>query len=325
MRRIISKLYYTVQFGGGCYACLRVLDKLLGRDEAKKFLYQKSKGVNPDRYSEELVKIYGAMTGNKLDLNSPYTFNEKIQWMKLYDSTPLKTRLADKYLVREWIREKIGEQYLIPMLGIWDTFKEINIGDLPDSFVLKMNHGSTWNVVIKEKGKMDWKEIQKKFDCWATINYAFVLGFEMQYLNIPPKIIAEQYIGDVNGALLDYKIHCFDGKPEYIHVIGDRDINRHRAKEAFYNTEWVLQPFTSGAFPRYREEKEKPGNLDEMLQIARILSEGFPYVRVDLYELSSGEIKFGEMTFTPGSGFYHWSPTSMDRVLGEKIRLTCSS
>lgn len=321
LKRGIYKLYYTLQFGGACYAWMRVFDKLLGRDKAKKYLYRKSKEVSPEKYSEELIKIYGAMTGNKLDLNNPYTFNEKIQWMKLYDTTPLKTRLADKYLVREWIKEKIGEQYLIPLLGAWDTFREINISDLPDSFVLKMNHGSTWNVVVKEKERMNWEEVQERFDYWTTIDYAFIIGFEMQYLNIQPKIVAEQYIGDTNGSLLDYKIHCFHGNPEYIHVIGDRDPDKHRAKEAFYNTEWILQPFSSGVYPRYIKEKQKPVNLDEMLRVARILSKDFPYVRVDLYELSSGDIKFGEMTFTPGSGFYHWIPSRMDRELGEKICL----
>lgn len=274
-----------------------------------------------EQYEEELSKIYAMRTGTKLSISKPYTFNEKIQWLKLYDTTPLKTILADKYLVRAWIKGKIGEQYLVPILGVWDRFEEINLKELPDSFVLKANHGSGWNVVVKDKSKVDWEAVRKKFDCWLSVNFAFLAGFEMQYKDIPPKIIAEEYIENEDGNLYDYKIYCFQGKPEYIHLIGNRNFDTHCAKEAFYDVNWVLQPFICGIYSRYDESIQRPSNLNEILRVAEILSEGFSYVRVDMYELSNGEIKFGEMTFTPGSGFYQWNPPEMDKVLGEKIRL----
>ncbi len=324
LKKVICKLYYTLQFGGGRYAWLRVTDKLSGNDKAKLFMYKKSKEVVPEKYSEELVKIYGSMTGEKLDLQNPRTINEKIQWIKLYDATSLKTKLTDKYLVREWIKDRIGEQYLVPLLGVWDTFEEIDLNALPDSFVLKANHGCGWNVLVKDKEKINWKKIREKFDNWMNINYAFMTGFEMQYSHIPHKIIAEKYIKAENGKLYDYKIHCFHGNPEYIHVIGDRNFDTHSAREAFYNTKWELQPFASGVYLRYKKENRKPDNLDELLRVAKILSEDFAYVRVDLYELNSGAIKFGEMTFTPGSGFYHWTPSQMDKILGERINLSRS-
>ncbi len=324
LKKIIYKLYYTLQLGGVRYVWLRVTGKLLRNDKAKQFMYKKAKETASEKYSGELIKIYGSIIGEKLDLQNPHTINEKIQWIKLYDATLLKTRLTDKYLVREWVKEKVGEQYLVPLLGVWDTFSDINISELPDAFALKTNHGCGWNVLIKDKKKADWIKIRDKFDCWMNMDYAFVTGFEMQYSNIPPKIIAEKYIEDENGNLYDYKIHCFHGNPEYIHVIGDRDFETHSAKEAFYNTKWELQPFVSGVYHQDKKEKEKPVKLNEMLRIAKSLSQDFLYVRVDLYQLSNGEIKFGEMTFTPGSGFYHWVPPEMDKILGERIKLPCN-
>lgn len=315
------RLYYLLRFGGWTYVWVGIVNKVFGHESARKLLYKKTNKIKPQKYETELAKIYALKTGKKLDLKNPRTFNEKIQWLKLYDATYLKTQLTDKYLVREWIKEKIGEQYLIPLLGVWDKFEDIDIESLADSFVLKANHGSEWNVVVHDKKVVDWEKVQKKFNEWISLNFAFIAGFQMQYLNISPKIIAEEYIKSENGSLYDYKIHCFNGNPEYIHLIGDRKINAHQAKEAFYSTEWELLPFISGVYSQYETEQKKPDHLEEMLQISRKLSQDFIYVRVDLYELDSGEIKFGEMTFTPGSGFYQWSPPDTDKLWGSKLSL----
>ncbi len=321
MKIVINKLYYSFRIGGPYYIGLRITDKIFRSDKAKRFLYLKSSEQKAEEIENFLIKIYGSKTGKKLNFRELYTFNEKMQWLKLYDNIALKTTLTDKYLVRAWIKEKIGERYLIPLLGVWRTFEEIDIDKLPKSFVLKANHGSGWNVIIKNKEKEDWTKVREKFNEWINLNFAFMVGFEMQYFNIEPRIIAEEYIENGNNNLFDYKIHCFGGKPEYIHVIGDRNFETHCAKEAFYNREWVLQPFITGAYSRYDSIKEKPVHLEEMLQIAEKLSEGFIYVRVDLYELDDEKIKFGEMTFTPYSGFYEWEPSETDKVLGEKIKL----
>ena len=315
MNKNLRKLYYLFKYGGWDYVRVGMIKKVLGRekgDKAKEQLYIKIKQMKPEQYEAELTKIYALKTGEKLDLKNPQTFNEKIQWLKLYDKKiPLKTTLTDKYLVRDWIKEKIGEQYLIPLIGVWDKFDDINIDELPNQFVLKANHGSGWNVVVKDKSKVDWNKVREKFNKWLSLNYAFaVTGFQLQYLNIVPKIIAEQYIENENGNLYDYKIHCFNGKPEYIQMVGDRNLDEHCAKESFYNTEWVLQPF-SYTNPRYETVKKKPPKLADMLKIASTLSAEFAYVRVDLYELDNGDIKFGEMTFTPVSGFDSWKPAEM--------------
>lgn len=322
MKKIIYKLYYTLRFGGWRYVWLRVAGKPWKSQRATQFLYRKTKETPPEKYKEQLIRIYGLRTGKKLNLENPQTFNEKIQWLKLYDAnTELKTRLTDKRLAREWVAEKIGSQYLIPLLGVWDKFEEVEPDKLPGKFVLKTNHGSGCNVAVTDKEKVDWAEVKQKFDAWMSINFAFMGGFEMQYLNIRPCILAEQYIENENGNLYDYKIHCFNGKPEYIQVIGDRDLKTHKAREAFYNTQWVLQPFTY-TYPRYDKGKKKPEKLQEMLRIAAALSRGFLYVRVDLYELEHGKVKFGEMTFTPASGMDCWNPPAADWMLGAKINIT---
>lgn len=321
MKQNFYRLYYLLRLGGWYYVWVGIADKILGHEKARNFLYKKTKKMNPDKYESELAKIYALKMGKRLNLKNPLTFTEKIQWLKLNDATPLKTTLTDKYMVREWICEKIGEQYLIPILGVWDSFDEIDLNSLPKSFVLKTNHGSGWNVIIKNKEMADWKQIKNKFDNWMSLNFAFIAGFQMQYLNIKPKIIAEEYIENGKDNLYDYKIYCFNGKPEYIQVVGNRNSDTHKGKESFYNIHWLKQPFTSGVNPPYEMEKPKPDNLDEMLSIAQKLSQDFIFVRVDLYKLDNGEIKFGEMTFTPNSGFNKWTPQKMDMLLGEKINI----
>lgn len=255
-------------------------------------------------------------TGEILDLDNPKSFNEKIQWLKLHDSTPLKTRLADKYLVREWIKEKIGEEYLIPILGVWDKFDDIDFDKLPDRFVLKGNHGCAYNYIVKDKSKMDIEDARKKFNKWMKRNYAQNGGLELHYKDIPPKIVAEAYIEDSNKELNDYKIMCFNGKPQYIWIDLGRFTNR---TENIYNTKWELQPFLL-TYPNSKEEVPPPQNLDKMFELAEILAEGFPLVRVDFYNVD-GKIYFGEMTFTSASGVDKFIPSSYNRVWGDMLEL----
>jgi lipopolysaccharide biosynthesis glycosyltransferase len=202
--------------------------------------YNYYKNLDPKRYAKELKEWYKKRTGKKLNLKHPKSFNEKIQWMKLFDSTPLKTKLADKYLVRDWVKEKIGEKYLIPLLGVWDDFDDIDFDKLPDKFVLKANHGCGWNIIVEDKNDFDIVESKKKFDSWLNTNFAFKAGFEMHYQNIKPKIIAEQFIQNEDNDLYDYKVWCFNGKPEYIMFLAER---QKGLKMAFYDTSWNRLPF----------------------------------------------------------------------------------
>lgn len=282
-------------------------------------LYLRYRSLSPEKYANEIKEWYFSTTGHHLNLENPRTFNEKIQWLKLYDSTPLKTKLADKYLVREWVAEKIGSEYLIPLLGVWDKFDDIDFDQLPDQFVLKANHGSGWNLIVKDKATFDKKDAKRKFRYWMHTNYAYQAGLELQYRDISPKIIAEKYIENIDLAdLPDYKVHCFGGIPMYIQYIGGRA--HQETKEIFFDTDWNPMEFTY-TYPKYDVSIPKPKNLDQLLALSHCLSEDFAYVRVDFYILQDGSFKFGELTFTPASGCDHWNPPKYDAILGELICL----
>ena len=275
--------------------------------------------VPPFLYPVALKNWFRKCTGRELDLKEPKTFCDKINWIKLYGVTPEMTRLSDKYLVRDFVAEKIGEKYLIPLLGAWDRFDDINFDLLPDRFALKTNHGSETNIIVEDKSKLDKKDAREKFKFWMGINFAFQFGYQLQYRDIKRKIIAEEFIENGGNDLFDYKIHCFDGKPAYIEVIGGR---KQSAREIYFDTDWNPVDFYDAVFPRYEKIPAKPECLDELLKLAATLSEGWNYVRVDFYVLDNGDIKFGEMTFTPGSGQYTWNPPEADLFMGEKIKLT---
>ena len=278
-------------------------------------IYQNMKII----YKQELQTWYQRVTRKYLNLDNPRTFNEKIQWLKLYDSTPIKTRLADKYLVRDWVKEKIGEQYLIPLLGVYDKFEEIDFEKLPNQFVIKCNHGCAYNIIVKDKTKLDLADVKAKLDKWMSENFAFKCGYELHYRDIKPKIIIEKYIEN-KGAddLYDYKFWCFDGKVAYIQFLSERNLSG--LKMAFYDKDWVKQTFVY-SHPLDTKKIEKPNNLDEMIRLAEILSKGFPHVRVDFYRLNDGTIYFGEMTFTSASGSCKWNEEQINLELGKMIKL----
>lgn len=290
----------------------------LNSEIKKGYIYYNN--LNPNLYPQELKEWYKKQTGKELNLDNPQTYNEKIQWLKLYDSTSLKTRLADKYLVREWVKEKIGEEYLIPLLGVWDYFEDINFDKLPNKFVLKANHGCGWNIIVKDKNKFDKKEAKAKFDKWMNTNFAFVNGFELHYKDIKPKIIAEEYIESKNGDLYDYKVFCFNGKPHYILIVWNR-INSSKATRAFFDTYWNIQGFTFDCPLQEHVEFKKPENLQDLLSISSKLSAGFCHARIDFYKLDNEKIKFGEITFTSTSGICKWNPEKYDRILGDYLIL----
>ncbi len=268
--------------------------------------------LNELQYRDELAKWYRARTGDCLDFNNPVTFTQKIQWSKFYDRNPLKTLLADKYLVRDWVKNKVGSSYLVPLLGVWDSFDEIDFSKLPNKFVLKCNHGSGWNEIVENKNSLDLKKCKIKFDKWMSENFAYKAGFELHYGKITPKIIAEEYMENDGGDINDYKFYCFDGKVKFVHFLTGRKTN---LRMAFFDREWKKQRFVHD-HPLIRENVQKPVSFDEMLKVAELLSFGFSYVRVDLYCLNDGSIKFGEMTFSPASGTQNWRPRSVNYMLG---------
>ena len=279
--------------------------------------YDYYKNLKPAEYRRALEEWYETRTGSKLNLDNPQTLNEKIQWLKLYDSTPLKSKLTDKFAVREWISEKIGEQYLIPLLGAWNSFDEVDFGSLPDKFVLKCSHGCAMNLIVRDKKQLNLIDAKNSFDKWQNINFAFWEGLELHYKDIPPRIIAEEYIENLDGDVFDYKIFCFNGKAEYVMFLADR---AKGLKMAFFDMDWNLQPFVY-SYPRYTEKVEKPECLEKLVEISEKLGDGFAFVRIDFYILNTGEIKFGEMTFTSASGLHKWNLPEYDLILGQKLRL----
>ena len=288
-------------------------------DVRRQMNYLYYKGLHPEQYEDNLKEWYKSQLGENLNLDNPKTFNEKIQWLKLNDSTPLKTQLADKYLVREWVKNKIGEKYLIPLLGVWDDFNDINFNSLPRQFVLKANHGCAYNIIVKDKTTFNKDDARNKFKLWLRENFAFKFGLEMHYKNIQPKIIAENFIENTtSGDLYDYKFWCFNGKVHYIQFLSERNLDG--LKMAFYDKDWNKQHFVYSC-PLDKKTIEKPDNLDEMINLAEKLSKNFNHVRVDFYRLDDGTIYFGEMTFTSASGSCKWNDEKINQQFGDLIKL----
>jgi hypothetical protein len=269
----------------------------------------------PDR--KYLVFQYRLRTGLKLNLDNPVTFNEKLQWLKLYNRKPEYTKMADKYEARKYVSRKIGEEYLIPLLGVWNKFDEIDFEKLPNQFVLKATHDSGGLVICKDKNEFSIKQAQKVIEKHLRQNYYYG-GREWVYRDIQPRIVVEKYMTDESGTeLKDYKIFCFDGIPKIIQV----DFNRFTGhKRNFYSTKWEYQPFSllHKTYPDI--DIAKPKSLDKLLEIAGILSEGIPYLRVDLYLINDG-IYFGEMTFYPEDGYGLFTPHKWDKIFGNWIIL----
>ena len=288
------------------------------------YTYYYHKSLRPDQYPHALKQWFMRETGRDLDLEHPKTYNEKIQWMKLYDSTQVKADLSDKYVVREWVKDTIGEQYLIPLLGVWNKFDDIDFDKLPNQFVLKANHGSTWNIIVPDKSKLNITSARRKMNRWLKTDFAFVEGFQLHYSLIDRKIIAEEFIENNGNNLYDYKIHCFNGTPQCIEYIGNRSSS---PREIYMTTDWKPFPYYDGVFPLFDELPPVPLCLNKLIELAATLSSGFNYVRCDFYVLDNGDIRFGEMTFTPGSGKYIWQPDPIkgDEYMGSLLELPIKS
>lgn len=267
-------------------------------------------------YSSHIRKLYvereyKKRIGRELDWNNLQSYSEKMQYEKLYDLYSLKTQCTDKILVREFVEKRIGKEYLIPIYGVWKKFDDIDFSKLPNSFVLKTNHGSGSVVVIEDKSKMNMEDLRNKFRRWLKTKFQYT-HFEMHYAGITPKIYAEKKLSFSDG-IEDYKFLCFDGEPQYCWVDFDR-FNEHKRK--VYDMEWNLQNWNQYTYGHTLKEAPKPNNLNEMIEVARKLSKGFSHVRIDLYNVKD-KIYFGEMTFTNGAGLEGIHPWEWDIKLGE--------
>lgn len=259
-----------------------------------------------------IAKEYKKNTGETMRI-PPVSYTEKIQYVKLYESTPEKGMLSDKYAVRDWVKEKIGEEYLIPLLGVWNSFDDIDFELLPSQFVIKTTQSSGTNIIIKDKKQLNISDLKRKYDFWIKQNWAFAgRGFEMHYQYIKPKIIIEKLITDETGELNDYKFLCFNGKPYYVWVDEGRHSDHRRN---VYDLNWNLQPWRQFTYKNTDKPLLKPKNFEKMLLIVNELCQGFDQVRVDLYNVD-GKIYFGEMTFTNGKGYELIIPSEYNDMLG---------
>ena len=263
--------------------------------------------------------LWRAKMHTKLNLANPQTFNEKLQWLKLNDRKPQYTQMVDKAAVKEYVASIIGDKYIIPTLYTYEYFEDIDFSRLPDQFVLKCTHDSGGLCVCRDKAQFDIEAARNKLNKSLHNNF-FYYGREYPYKDVPKKIICEKYMQDgQNLELRDYKFYCFNGDPKFLYLSEGME-NHKTAKISFVNMDWSFAPFHRTDYASFSELPAKPDKFDEMLDIAKKLSNGIPFIRVDLYEIND-QVFFGELTFTPCAGFMPFSPPEWDLKIGEMLSL----
>ena len=277
--------------------------------------------IDEKEYPKYLKRIFKYVMNQKLNLKNPKTFNQKIQWLKLYDATPLKTQLTDKVLVRNWVKEKIGENYLKPILQICDSFDEIDFESLPNYFIIKTNHGCKWHYSVKNKEKLLSTEqlmslVKKHFDGWMNQSFFPFAGFEMQYRDIVPKILVEPILMlNDEKEPIDIEVYCFNGEPKYtqkIRYAETREVSVYDEKLKLTDLKFM---------PNYVQINEPVDEIvREAVHLSKSLAEKFKLVRVD-WIVCGGKLYFNEMTFTPFSGFYDFEDKNWDIKLGNLLKI----
>lgn len=263
--------------------------------------------------------LYFLRMGKMLRLNPPVTYNEKLQWLKLHDRHPEYTQMVDKEMAKEYAAGIIGNEYIIPTLGVWDKFEDIDFDTLPNQFVLKCTHDSGGVVICTDKDKLDISKAKKKINRSMRRNY-FYGTREYPYKNVKPRIIAEEYMEDENKELVDYKLLCFNEEVKYSLVCSER-FSKAGLKVTFFDREWNKLPITQKE-PSSDLSILKPYNYDKMIVLAEKIAKKVanPFVRIDFYDIR-GHIYFGEITFYPTSGLSAIKPEKWDRILGDEIKI----
>lgn len=277
----------------------------------------KYNGISDEEY---IIRKYRACFGKPIDIEATESFNEKLQWLKLYDRNPEYTVMVDKYQVRNYIENKIGAQYLIPLIGVWNTPDEIDFNTLPNQFVIKCNHNSGLGMCIcKDKQQLNIQKVKKELNKGLKQDY-YLTGREWPYKDVPRKIIAEQFLQSDEGGLTDYKVHCFNGVPKLVLVCKDR-FTQTGLTEDFFSENWEHLDIRRPSHPNNKQPIPKPDELDEMLELAGILSKGIPFLRADFY-IVNHKIYFSELTFFPASGFEGFESDEWDFTLGSWLTLS---
>lgn len=283
-------------------------------DNIRKIVH-KIYGIMPDKLY--LQWLFFRKFHRFINWKDPKTFNEKLQWLKIYNRNPEYTKMVDKYAVKNMVSERIGEAYVIPTYGVWKNFDEINFNNLPNRFVLKCTHDSGGLIICKNKDELNYSEVKERLNNSLKKDY-FLYGREWPYKNVPRRIIAEQFVSDGKNAVLPvYKFMCFNGEPKIIQTIqNDKQPNE---SIDYFDVEWNLLEIKQG-FPNSEKPYTKPKKLEEMLNIARVFAKNHPFLRVDMYEVDD-VIKFSEFTFYSDGGLMPFEPFGWDEKLGEWIVL----
>ena len=272
-----------------------------------------------------LKLLFRANVGRRLPLDAPLSFNEKLQWLKLYDRKPEYTAMVDKYEAKKYVAERIGEEYIIPTLGVWDRVEDIDFDSLPDRFVLKCTHDSGGLVICRDKASLDIEKVKQKLEKAMKNNFYYSYR-EWPYKDVKPRIIAEEYMdngqsgGEITSAgLVDYKFYCFNGEPRFLYV--SQGLEDHSsACISFLTLDWNFAPYERSDYKPFKELPRKPQQLDLMVEFARKLSAGTAFLRVDLYEIN-GQVYFSELTFFPCAGFMPFKNSEHDFEIGSMLEL----
>ncbi len=253
------------------------------------------------------------------DWNNPQTFNEKLQWLKLYDRRPEYTIMVDKVKAKKYVARKIGTQHIIPTLKVYRSADEINLDELPEQFVLKCNHDSHSVYICKDKSKFDFEKAKEGLTRGMQRS-GFTYGREYPYKDVPPRILAEKYMDDNGHVPIDYKVYCFNGVPYKVMLCLDRD-KQSATKFYSFDKNWhLLRHNRLGKAAPRGFTLPKPANFEKMFEYAALFSKGIPFLRVDFYEVG-GQLYFGELTFYPDSGFDSAILPEIDKLYGSMIQL----
>lgn len=289
-----------------------------GTRDVKKEHYELGILLTEEKKKEILKEHFQKRVGYELNIDNPQSFNEKIMWQKLYYQNPLITKCCDKFAVKDYVKEVIGEEYTVPTIAQWDSPGEIDFEQLPDQFALKVNWSSGYNIICHDKEKLDVEKTKEKLKKWMKPDRnAYYQFFNWGFKHMKPVVYAEQYLEQIDGQVYDYKFFTFNGKVKMMFIATDR---KDSLTHDFFDRDFNPLPFTYGGIPHAKPLPPKPKHFEKMIELAEKLAEPFPFVRVDFYEVGD-DIKLGEMTFYPGGGILPFDPVEWDYKIGEWYQL----
>lgn len=293
------------------------------RNPGELYISATNRGLTDSISDEQHIRnVWRVLKGGELNLDNPSTYCEKLQWLKLHDRNPMYTQMVDKVAMKDWVSERVGSEHVVPLLGVWDTFGEIDRESLPEQFVIKTTHDSSGLAVCKDKSAFNWLAAEKKVGRSLSRSY-YKQWREWPYKNVRPRVFAENLLVEKGGravdgdALTDYKFFCFNGEPKLMYVSKDTSAD---PRTDFFDMEYKHLPFRM-ADPNADEVPPRPAAFEEMKELASVLSAGIPHVRVDFYCVM-GQVYVGELTFYHNAGFSQIDPEEWDRKIGEWIDLS---